>query len=138
MDINRYRVSQTIKSSGSCPICGSKVPSGELFCEKCGMRIHGHSWVKGVAKANLRSTYFFYDESDYENAKYAICSVNQIVYEKIIWYGEWTFFSSDERWDCRFGHDVVWRVDLNDDLSQEELEWAVGRIREHTGIYYQR
>lgn len=34
------------KSSYVCPICGNEVPASELFCEKCGMRIHAHQPVK--------------------------------------------------------------------------------------------
>ena len=127
MDINRYRVSQTIKSSGSCPICGSKVPSGELFCENCGMRIHSHQYHKYAAKANLRSRYIFYFERDYENAKDAIYWGNRAAYDKLYWYGYWGPTN---------GHDSAWRVDLYDDLTQEEIEYVVSHMREHNGIYY--
>lgn len=46
---------------------------------------------------------------------------------KNYWYGDWGYTN---------GHDHAWRVDLYDDLTQEELEYAVGHIREHNGQYY--
>lgn len=115
------------KSLTYCPICGSNVIVDELFCDKCGMRIHGHQYHKYAAKANLRSRYIFYFERDYENAKDAIYYGNRTIYDKLYWYGDWGYTN---------GHDHAWRVDLYDDLTQEELEYAVGHIREHNGLYY--
>ena len=115
------------KSLTCCPICGSNVIVGELFCEKCGMRIHSHQYHKYPAKANLRSRYIFYLERDYKNAKDAIYYGNRTIYDKLEWYGSWSNIN---------GHDYVWRVDLYDNLTQEELEYAVGHIREHNGLYY--
>lgn len=115
------------KSLTCCPICGSDVLVGELFCEKCGMRIHSHQSHKSISKANLRSRYIFYLERDYENAKDAIYYGNRTIYDKLYWYGDWGYTN---------GHDHAWRVDLYDDLLQEELEYAVGHIREHNGLYY--
>ena len=86
-----------------------------------------HQPNKYAAKANLRSRYIFYLERDYDNAKDAIYYGNRIVYNKLEWYGDWTNIN---------GHDHVWRVDLYDNLTQEELEWTVGHIREHNGLYY--
>ena len=80
-----------------------------------------------TAKANLRSRYIFYFERDYENAKDAIYYGNRTIYDKLYWYGDWGYTN---------GHDHAWRVDLYDDLTQEELEYAVGHIREHNGLYY--
>lgn len=80
-----------------------------------------------IPKANLRSRYIFYDERDYENAKDAIYYGNRNIYDKLEWYGDWSNIH---------GHDYVWRVDLYDNLTQEELEYAVGHIREHNGLYY--
>ena len=34
--------SYSSRAANACPICGNIVPSGALFCEKCGMRIHAH------------------------------------------------------------------------------------------------
>lgn len=82
---------------------------------------------KFTTKANLRSRYIFYYERDYENAKEAIYYSNRTIYDKLYWYGDWGYTN---------GHDHVWRVDLYDDLTQEELEFAVGHIREHNGQYY--
>lgn len=115
------------KSLTCCPICGSNVIVGELFCEKCGMRIHSHQYHKYAAKANLRSRYIFYLERDYKNAKDAIYYGNRTIYDKLEWYGSWSNIN---------GYDYVWRVDLYDNLTQEELEYAVGHIREHNGLYY--
>lgn len=122
-----YKKNHGYKSPDSCPICGSEVPTSDLFCEKCGMRIHNHQGRKYNSKANLRSRYIFYNESDYNNAKDSIYYGNRIVYDKLYWYGDWGYTN---------GHDHAWRVDLYDDLTQEELEYAVGRIREHCGIFY--
>ena len=123
-----YRDTYVNKSANSCPICGNEVPVSELFCERCGMRIHNHQGYRyNNSKANLRSRYIFYNESDYNNAKDAIYYGNRIVYDKLYWYGDWGNTN---------GHDHAWRVDLYDDLTQEELEYAVGRIREHCGIFY--
>lgn len=80
-----------------------------------------------MTKANLRSTYLFYDERDYNNAKDAIWNGNSQIHNKLYWYGDWGYVN---------GHDHAWRVDLYDDLTQEELEWVVGHIREHSGQYY--
>ena len=115
------------KCGNSCPICGAEVSISELFCEKCGMRIHSHQSHKSISKANLRSRYIFYLERDYENAKDAIYYANRTIYDKLYWYGDWGYTN---------GHDHAWRVDLYDDLLQEELEFAVGHIREHNGLYY--
>ena len=115
------------KTHTCCPICGSDVFAGELFCEICGMRIHSHQSHKSISKANLRSRYIFYLERDYENAKEAIYYGNRSIYNKLEWYGSWSNIN---------GHDYVWRVDLYDNLTQEELEYAVGHIREHNGLYY--
>lgn len=82
---------------------------------------------RAVSKANLRSRYIFYYERDYENAKDAIYYGNRTIYDKLYWYGDWGYTN---------GHDHAWRVDLYDDLTQEELEYAVGHIREHNGLYY--
>lgn len=82
---------------------------------------------RNASKANLRSLYIFYLERDYENAKDAIYYGNRTIYDKLEWYGSWPNIN---------GHDYVWRVDLYDNLTQEELEYAVGRIREHNGLYY--
>lgn len=82
---------------------------------------------KYASKANLRSRYIFYYERDYENAKDAIYYGNRTIYDKLYWYGDWGYTN---------GHDHAWRVDLYDDLTQEELEYAVGHIREHNGLYY--
>ena len=84
-------------------------------CDKC------------TPKANLRSRYIFYFEQDYENAKDAIYYGNRTIYDKLYWYGDWGYTN---------GHDHAWRVDLYEDLTQEELEYAVGHIREHNGQYY--
>lgn len=115
------------ESLTSCPICGSNVIVDELFCEKCGMRIHSHQYHMYTAKANLRSRYIFYFERDYNNAKDAIYYGNRTIYDKLYWYGDWGYTN---------GHDHAWRVDLYEDLTQEELEYAVGHIREHNGQYY--
>ncbi len=80
-----------------------------------------------ASKANLRSRYVFYDERDYNNAKDALYYGNRTIYDKLYWYGDWGYTN---------GHDHAWRVDLYDDLTQEELEFAVGHIREHNGRYY--
>lgn len=82
---------------------------------------------RAASKANLRSMYIFYNERDYENVKNIIYYGNRAVYDKLNWYGDWRNIN---------GHDIVWRVDLNDDLTQEELDYVVGHIREHQGIYY--
>lgn len=115
------------ESLTSCPICGSNVIVDELFCEKCGMRIHSHQYHMYTAKANLRSRYIFYFERDYNNAKDAIYYGNRTIYDKLYWYGDWGYTN---------GHDHAWRVDLYDDLTQDELEYVVGHIREHNGLYY--
>ena len=124
---DKHKGQHNSKSFTHCPICGSDVFVGELFCEKCGMRIHSHQYHKYAAKANLRSRYIFYFERDYENAKDAIYYGNRTIYDKLYWYGDWGYTN---------GHDHAWRVDLYDDLTQEELEYAVGHIREHNGLYY--
>ena len=82
---------------------------------------------KYASKANLRSRYIFYIERDYKNAKDAIYYGNRTIYDKLEWYGSWSNIN---------GQDYVWRVDLYDNLTQEELEYAVGHIREHNGQYY--
>lgn len=115
------------KSLSCCPICGSNVIVDELFCDKCGMRIHNHQYHKYVVKANLRSRYIFYFERDYEDVKAAIYNANSTIYYKLDWYGDWGYVN---------GHDHAWRVDLYDNLTQEELECVVGYIREHNGQYY--
>lgn len=46
---------QSCKCGNSCPICGAEVSISELFCEKCGMRIHSHQSHKSISKANLGS-----------------------------------------------------------------------------------
>lgn len=125
--INKYKDTHNSESLIQCSICGNSVAIGELFCEKCGMRIHSHQCRKSISKANLRSRYIFYLERDYENAKDAIYYGNRTIYDKLYWYGDWGYTN---------GHDHVWRVDLYDDLTQEELEYAVGHIREHNGLYY--
>lgn len=128
ISFDKHKGFHNSKSLTRCPICGSDVSVGELFCEKCGMRIHSHQYNKSVAlKANLRSRYIFYSERDYENAKDAIYYGNRTIYDKLYWYGDWGYTN---------GHDHAWRVDLYDDLTQEELEYAVGHIREHHGLYY--
>lgn len=78
-------------------------------------------------KANLRSRYIFYEERDFNNAKNAIYYGNRSIYDKLDWYGSWSNIN---------GRDCVWRVDLFDNLTQDELEYAVGHIREHNGRYY--
>lgn len=78
-------------------------------------------------KANLRSIYLFLREQDYESFKSAAWYGNRDVYNKIDWYGD----------SGAYGYDRCWVVKLYDDLTQEELEWAVGRIREFGGRYYQ-
>lgn len=35
-------ISYSSDTSDVCPICGNEVPAGELFCERCGMRIYAH------------------------------------------------------------------------------------------------
>lgn len=116
------------KSLTRCPICGNDVPVGELFCEKCGMRIHSHQYNKSVdSKANLRSRYIFYVERDYDNVKDIIYYGNRTVYDKLGWYGDWRNINE---LDC------VWRVDLYDNLTQEELGYTVRHIHEHNGLYY--
>ena len=114
-------------ASTPCPICGNQVISGVLFCEMCGMRIHNHQCGNSVSKANFRSTYLFYDERDYNNARDAIYGGNSTIYYKLDWRGDYGYVN---------GHDHAWRVDLFDDLTPEELDWVVGRIREHRGTYY--
>lgn len=79
------------------------------------------------SKVNLRSRYIFYEERDFNNAKDAIYYGNRSIYDKLDWYGSWSNIN---------GRDCVWRVDLFDDLTQDELEYAVGHIREHNGQYY--
>ena len=71
--------------------------------------------------------YIFYNERDYENVKNIIYYGNRAVYDKLNWYGDWRNVN---------GHEIVWRVDLNDDLTHEEVDYVVGHIREHQGIYY--
>ena len=80
------------------------------------------------SKAELRSIYIFIKEKDYNDVKDAVWYGNREVYNKINWYGDWGYLN---------GHDHVWRMDLYDDLTQEEVEWTVGHIREHNGQYYQ-
>ena len=124
----KYIDTRRFKSHTPCPMCGCSVSVGDLFCVKCGMRIHSHQYRKSVtSKANLRSIYIFYNERDYENTKDAIYYGNRVVYNKLNWYGDWRNIN---------GHDYVWRVDLYDDLTQEEVEYAVAHIREHHGLYY--
>ena len=86
------------KCGKSCPICGAEVSISELFCEKCGMRIHSHQSHKSISKANLSSRYIFYLERDYENAKDAIYYGNRTIYEKLYWYGDWA--SAQNRTGC--------------------------------------
>ena len=78
-------------------------------------------------KTNLRSIYIFILEQDYDNCKSAIWYANRDVYNKLDWYGS----------SSAYGHDCCWVVKLYDNLTQDELEWVVGRIREHRGQYYQ-
>ena len=79
--------------------------------------------------AERRSTYLFYDEQDYNNLKDTVYDKNSSLYydsDKVYWYGSYGYYD---------GHDRSWRVDLMDRLTQDELEWMVGRIREHNGHY---
>lgn len=78
-------------------------------------------------KESLRSIYIFLREQDYNNAKDAIWYGNREIHSKLEWYGH----------SCSYGYDSAWVVKLYDNLTQEEIEWAVGRIREHGGQYYQ-
>ena len=87
--INKYKDTHNSESLTQCSICGNSVAIGELFCEKCGMRIHSHQCRKSISKANLRSRYIFYLERDYENAKDAIYYGNRTIYDKLYWYGDW-------------------------------------------------
>lgn len=121
--MNPIRKSQR-KTNNNCPCCGFEVPSNILFCERCGMRIHIN---QSNNKSTLRSTYIFHNEQDYENAKNAIYYGNHDIYNKLDWYGS----------SYSYNNECVWVVKLYDDLTQEELEWAVCRIREHRGQYYQ-
>lgn len=109
-----------------CPICGGNVIDNELFCSHCGMRASFSSMISR-AKANLRSTYIFHREKDYNDVKDAVWYGNRDIYNKLDWYGD----SSAYDYDC------VWVIKIYDNLTQEELEWVVGRIREHGGQYYQ-
>ena len=86
----KYIDTRRFKSHTPCPMCGCSVSVGDLFCVKCGMRIHSHQYRKSVtSKANLRSIYIFYNERDYENTKDAIYYGNRVVYNKLNWYGDW-------------------------------------------------
>lgn len=78
-------------------------------------------------KANLRSIYIFLQEQDYNDCKNAIYYGNYDIYNKLDWYGD----------SSAYGYDCCWVVKLYDNLTQVELEWVVGRIREHGGQYYQ-
>lgn len=78
-------------------------------------------------KKCIRSIYVFIAEQDYNNAQNAIRYGNYDIYNKLEWYGK----------SSAYGYDNTWVVKLYDDLNQEEVEWAVGRIREQNGQYYQ-
>lgn len=142
---HRYINFHRCKSSTSCPVCGSEIPNNALFCETCGMRIHSHQSHKSILKVNLRSTYYFYNEINYQNTKHIIYNGNRAVYDKLNWYGKWGYYETDG-WSYYDNESLadydkdeyLWRVDINDNLTPNELDWVVGHIREHRGLYYQR
>ena len=109
-------------SNTICTVCGNLLQPNELFCPICGMRVifkvtNIQQNTSNIGnKAERRSTYLFNKEEDYRNAYATIMYGNRSIFNRLSWYD-------------------YYRVDLFDDLSQEEVEWAVGRIREFNGYY---
>lgn len=97
---------------------------GSSFLKDMYNRQKGNS----ATKANRVSVYIFTNLRDYNNVKDAIYNANSTIFYKLDWYGSWLGAA---------GYDEVWRVDLNDDLTNNERMWVVGYIREHGGEYYQ-
>lgn len=116
----------------TCPYCGNEVPAEELFCDKCGMRVHestspmDHHYMK----RSLRSSYYFVKEQDYMNCENAIKNTNYEIYKKIEWYGKSGAYGLPQSY--------AWIVNLYDEMTQQEIEWTVRHIREHGGRYLQR